>query len=346
MKKLRFKNRNGVLYFGIDGKFKSSKLKDTRINRNIIIGKFNTNGLDSELNFNSDKAPTVSEYLDKVMNEKRKTLKLSTIATYENAMKRILPSFNDRLVTNIKPIEIKEFQDMMAHKGLSRSSINQSRSLLREVFDLAILSELIETNPVVAVRVPKTIKKVKKQKPFTLDEVDMILSDTKGHIRNFLGISFFTGMRSGELLALTWDDVDFSNDTISISKTISRGYINSAKTNSSIRDIEMIYQARKFFETQRIETGLKNSYVFLQTNGKTHHGSNDMYYKQFKNALKRLDIEDRSLHNTRHTFASIMLNNSIEPLWVSATLGHKNLDVTLKVYTHYIMPLKSKTLIQ
>lgn len=47
------------------------------------------------------------------------------------------------------------------------------------------------------------------------------------------------------------------------------------------------------------------------------------------------------MHNTRHTFASIMLNNKIEPLWVSATLGHKSLDVTLGIYTHF-MPRKEK----
>jgi len=61
----------------------------------------------------------------------------------------------------------------------------------------------------------------------------------------------------------------------------------------------------------------------------------------FQKVLTKLGIERRSLHNTRHTFASMMLNNGIEPLWVSHTLGHESLKITLDIYTHY-MPKKEK----
>ena len=159
-------------------------------------------------------------------------------------------------------------------------------------------------------------------------------------MRNFLGISFFTGMRSGELLALTWDDVDLQTDTISISKTIADGYINSAKTASSVRDIEIIDYAKQFFEKQRLETGLKGRYIFLDKKG-SFYSSNTYFYDNFQRILKKLNLEKRSLHNTRHTFASLMLNNNINPLWVSNTLGHENLDITLKIYTHF-MPKKEK----
>jgi len=340
MKKLRFKSRNGILYFGIDGKFKSSKMKDTKINRNIIISKHRSGGLDEELGFKTEKIPTLLNFLDKVMQEKRETLKVSSIESYSNAYKRIIAFFEDKAINRFKPIEIKEFQDKVA-KNLSRSYINAMRTLLREAFDLAVLSEIINVNPVVAVRPPKFVKVKKKQKPFTLDEIDLILENSQGHVRNFLGISFFTGMRSGEILALTWDDIDFVTDTISITKTVSRGVINSTKTAASERDIEIIPQARKFFEAQRLESGLKDSFVFLQEDMKSHHGTNVRFYKSFKSLIKKLDLEDRAMHNTRHTFASIMLNNQIEPLWVSATLGHKSLDVTLGIYTHY-MPRKEK----
>ena len=343
MKKLRFKNRNGVLYFGLNGKFKSSKMKDTKINRNMIISKHRSGELDEELGFKTNKVPTLVYFLDKVLQEKRETLKLSSVQHYSNSYKKILTYFEDKDISRFKPIEIKDFQDELAKK-YSRSLINNVRTLLREAFDLAVLSELININPVVAVRAPKVLKAKKKQIPFTLDEIDLILENSQGHVRNFLGISFFTGMRGGEILALTWDDIDFVTDTISITKTVSRGVINSTKTTASDRDIEMISQAKKFFEAQRLETGLKHSFVFLQKDMKSYHGTNVRFYKQFKNLIKKLNLEDRSMHNTRHTFASIMLNNQIEPLWVSATLGHKSLDVTLGIYTHF-MPRKEKMVI-
>lgn len=340
MKKLCFKNRNGVLYFGIGGKFKSSTMKDTKINRNIIISKHRSGELDEELGFKTNKVPTLINFLDKVMQEKRETLKVSTVQSYGNSYKKIVRYFENKAINRFKPIEIKEFQDELA-RSYSRSLINNMRTLLREAFDLAVLSELININPVVAVRAPKVLKAKKKQKPFTLDEIDLILDNAQGHIRNFLGISFFTGMRGGEILALTWDDIYFVTETISITKTVSRGVINSTKTTASERDIEMIPQARKYFEAQRLETGLKNSFAFLQEDMKSYHGTNVRFYKSFKNLINKLGLEDRSMHNTRHTFASIMLNNQIEPLWVSATLGHKSLDVTLGIYTHF-MPRKEK----
>jgi len=343
MKKLCFKNRNGILYFGIGGKFKSSKMKDTKINRNIIISKHRNGELDEEFGFKVKKNPTLFKFLDKVLQEKKETLKLSSVQHYSNSYKRIAAYFEDKEISRFKPIEIKEFQDELAKK-YSRSLINNVRTLLREAFDLAVLSELINVNPVVAVRAPKVLKAKKKQIPFTLDEIDLILENAKGDVKNFLGISFFTGMRGGEILALTWDDIDFKTDTISITKTVSRGVINSTKTTASDRDIEMIPQAKKFFEAQRLETGLKKSYIFLQEDMKSFHGTNVRFYKQFKNLIKKLNLVDRSMHNTRHTFASIMLNNQIEPLWVSATLGHKSLDVTLGIYTHF-MPRREKMVI-
>lgn len=106
----------------------------------------------------------------------------------------------------------------------------------------------------------------------------------------------------------------------------------------------MLPKAKEFLKAQLLETGLKGNYVFLNTFG-THHGYSTTFHQNFYKLLDKLKIEKRTLHNTRHTFASIMLNNSIDPLWVSATLGHENLQVTLSIYTHF-MPKKDKMCIK
>jgi len=341
MKKLRFKNRNGILYFGVAGKFISSKMKYTNVNKNIILGKFNRGEIDDDLCIAEQKAPTIKNLLDDVLLEKSKFLKHKTMLSYRSSKtNHIIPFFKDKLVTQIKPLDIKKFQDGMVEKGLKKDSVQVARILLKELFDLAILSDTISINPVSMVRMPKIRYKKKKQQPFTLDEIDKILLEAKGQLRNFLGISFFTGIRSGELLALTWDDICFNTDTISINKTIAQGIINSPKSRASERDIEMIPKAKEFFRAQQLESGLKDSYLFLNKNN-TYFSSNDNFYRNYQLVLKKLNLEKRSLHSTRHTFASIMLNNSIDTLWVSATLGHENLQVTLNVYTHY-MPKKEK----
>ena len=209
---------------------------------------------------------------------------------------------------------------------------------------MSVLNEDIVSNPVNVVRSPKTHHEPKKQEPFNLDEIDLILSLAKGQYKNFLGIAFFTGMRSGEILALKWDDVDFSTDTISITKTLSKGVIGKPKTASSYRDIEMLPMVKKYLESQRLETGLKNGFIFTKEDKVSHYANNSQFYNKYREILDDANLKRRSLHNTRHTFASMMLNNNIEPLWVSSTLGHRDLSITLKVYTHYI-PKKEKMVI-
>lgn len=342
MRKLRFKNRNGILYFGIDGKFKSSKLKYTNINKNIIIGKFKDGRLDGELGIGHiDNVPTVNKLLDDVMKSKLTVLKFKTMRTYEViARTKVIPYFKGVLVTQVKPIDIKKFQDHLVGLGLGKGVLQLARGLLREVFSIAILNEWITLNPIKMVDMPKLNTVKKKQKPFTLDEIDLILKSTSGVLKNFLGISFFTGMRSGEVLALKWEDIDFVTDTISVNKTIAEGHINTPKTRSSMRDIEMLSKAKEFFKAQQLETGIKNDYLFL-TKYNSHYSNNSYFYQNYQKVLKKLKLDMRSLHNTRHTFASIMLNNRIEPMWVSNMLGHDNLDMTLRIYTHY-MPRKEK----
>jgi len=338
VKKLRFKNRNGVLYYGFGDSLKSSRMKDTKINRNILIGKFNRGEL-FEDKMTSSK--TIIELVEDVISDKSKHLKHKSMIAYKSSFNNhIIPFFKDKYVSLIKPMDIKIFQDEMVAKGLKKQSINFARILLKEAFEMAVLNEIINHNPVEAVSMPKINYTKKKPKPFTLDEIDKILECAEGEYKNFLGISFFTGMRSGELLALRWDDVNFETSTITINKTVAQGVINSAKTKSSERDIEMIDKAKEFFQNQRFLTGLNNTYIFLNAKG-THYSSNDTFFRKYQAVLKKLGIEKRALHNTRHTFASMMLNNGIKPLWVSHTLGHNNLQITLSVYTHF-MPKKEK----
>jgi len=341
MQKLRFKNRGGILYFGFGDKFKSSKLKYSIINKNIIIGKFKNGQLNNELEFMQCDEHLVTKLLDEVMIDKENTLKHNSILAYRNACKNnIIPYFKGKATSDVRPIDIKLFQDSLVQKGLGIQSISMARGLLKDVFSLAIIREQINSNPIKMVDMPKFREQKEKPKPFTLDEIDIILAHCDGDVKNFLGVSFFTGMRSGEVLALKWEDVDFNTDTISINKTIANGTVNTPKTHASFRDIEMLDEARKYLKAQQLTTGLNGGYVFLNSENKVHN-TNAVFYKRLKAILVELGIDERTLHNTRHTFASLMLNNGIDPLWVSHTLGHESLDITLKVYTRY-MPKKEK----
>jgi len=125
MQKLRFKNRGGILYFGFGDKFKSSKLKYSTINKNIIIGKFKSGNLAEDLSFVSVDAPLITTLLEEVMSEKENSLKHNSILSYRTACNTsIIPYFKNKFVSDIKPIDIKLFQDSMLKRGLKRVSVS------------------------------------------------------------------------------------------------------------------------------------------------------------------------------------------------------------------------------
>jgi integrase len=341
--KLRFKNRNGVLYFGVGGRLQSAKKhlkkysKYTEINKNILKGKYKNGDLDVILGFEPEvKIPLLTEILENVLLEKSKVLKHNTILAYKslygNNMKDFFADFR---INDIKPILIRDFYLEMIDRGLKRQTIGSMKVLLKDAFNIAYLSEFITSNHAKNVDIPRMKPERKKIVPFTLDEIDLILEHSSEEMRNFLGISFFTGMRSGELLALKWEDIDFENETISITKTIATGIINSTKTVASERVIEMLEKAKEYFKRQQYITGLKGEYIFLNNKG-SFYTKNTSVNRRLKETLEKLYLPMRTLHNTRHTFASLMLNNGIDVMWVSNILGHENVQITLKIYSHFM----------
>lgn len=344
MKRLRFKNRNGILYFGIDGKFKSSKLKYNSVNKNIIQGKFNNGLFDSDLSVKDVSSELVNDlvlaFIDSESNIKKESTRRNYRSTFKNHIK---PYFESKTVLQIKPIDIKLFQDYILKKGISgKGVIGQARYMLSEIFNDYILSGEIVVNPVKMVNTPSFKRESKKKsiKVFTLDEMDLILDNARGYFKNLLGILFFTGMRIGELLALKWSDIDFTSDTITINKTVSAGTIGTPKTMASDRDIEILDKVREFLKKQMMLTGMKNTFVFLNTK-QSHYTQPSHLLIKFTALLEELNLQRRTLHTARHTFASMMLNNNIDPMWVSATLGHENVKITLEIYAHFL-PRKEK----
>ena len=155
MKKLRFKNRNGILYFGVGDKFKSSKLKYSNVNKNIIISKFKNGALNEDLEVIQIKSPTVESYLERVILEKKKNVRQSTLKAYKSSFTRISKYFDGKMTKEVKPIHIKNFLESIADDKEARTLLSRVKFLLKEIFDLSVLNEDIVSNPVNVVRSPK-----------------------------------------------------------------------------------------------------------------------------------------------------------------------------------------------
>ena len=170
-------------------------------------------------------------------------------------------------------------------------------------------------------------------------------SETSQDLLTYLYIAFLTGARTGEILALNWEDIDFENEKIAITKSLNdMGELTTPKTKSSVRHIDMLPPLKEYL--LKLNSSLAQENPSLHTEEQTSQSpiitaKRKDLRAEFYALLDSLGLKRRVLYNTRHSFASIMLSQGEEPLWVAAMLGHKNLNITYSHYAKFI-PQKSR----
>jgi len=219
---------------------------------------------------------------------------------------------------------------------------------LRFVFSKA-MKKRIETNgvkvPLIAFDPCLILENGKPKKtkpdPFTPDERDLILS----HFYQFTGtdalwyhffiVAFYTGMRTGELLALHWEQIDFNSSSITVDRAYSKGRLKQTKTDE-IRTFPALPIVISALKELKKFTFLQGGQVFFVP---PNIDQPLIYTKPparvFQAALRKLGIRQRPTYNTRHTFATVMLMSNVKPGCAAKVLGH-SLAVFFGTYATWI----------
>ena len=290
---------------------------------------------------NSNKVPTVDEFVHKSFEIHKAKRKYSTHIDYVNGYKNHLKAtFANKRLDQVKPSDIELWQNKLLERGLSPRRIKTLRTILTTMYSDAIKDQIVKHSPLAMVKTPRASKT--EIYPFSLEEVKYLLSSCDGQLQNFLATAFFTGMRSGELIGLKWSDIDFKNMEISIKRAIKMGEISVPKTENSIRVIDIIDYLLPYLEDQYSLTGKEKSYVFLNQNGDHIYDIKRIRDTHWKKLLDKCDFKYRPIYHTRHTFATIMIENKEDILWVSNMLGHTDSTMTLQKYARYIKRTNKK----
>jgi integrase len=350
---MKLTTRNGKLwitFYHQSTRYRRSlDLDDTKANRKVatlklipeILYKLNSGTFfDAPM---TQTVPTVDEFAKisfKLHEVHRKPSTL--IRMNSNYKKHILPHFKGKQLDKVRPSHISLWQNMLlTDHGLSPKRVKDIRTVLSVIFEDAVQDEIIENNPVrKASKLPTHIQA--PIVPFAIDEINKILECADGQFKNFFATAFFTGMRTGELLGLKWEDVNFDTMEITVQRTIGRGIISTPKTVNSIRTIEILDVLKPYLMAQHKITGIQNSFVFLNENNTHYFDSNKIRDYTWKKTLQEAGVEYRTLYNIRHTFASMMISNGEDILWVSHMLGHAHPDMTLRKYAKYVKNNKKK----
>jgi integrase len=274
-----------------------------------------------------------SHYADLYLQFKEHELKPSTYYKYQNILaSRIAPYFNDKKISDIKPSDIKLWLYNIDDVGAK--SKKHYIGVLSGIFQEALFDDVISKNPVRQIRMPKYERPTIS--PFTADEVYMILNHAQNfNYKHYLAIAFYTGMRSGEIIALKKSDIDFKNRLISVSR--SRGIFGEStpKTKFSVRQIPIIDSLLPYLQT--IYDSHDYEYLFITQYKKPYRDNNVFTYKFWIPSLEELNIPYRRPYNTRHTYATNMLYNElVSPVQLAQLLGHANTKMVYDVYVNYL----------
>lgn len=294
-----------------------------------------------------DRAPTVARWLDRYLTEvAASTVRPSTLDRYRQEVRLyIAPALGDVRLDQLTAAQVSTFyRDQL--QRLSPGSVRRLHALLRRSLTVAVRWQVINWNPVTAVDPPSLA--TAEVQPFSVEEARRFLGAVRGdrmEARWLLAV--MVGMRQGEVLGLSWADVDLDQGTAQVRQALQyrSGHglqLVPPKTPRSRRTVplaDVLVDALKLRREQQDadratagefweEWGL----VFTTKVGTPWSPRND--YRDFLKILEAAGLRRVRLHDLRHTAASLMLTQGVPARVVMQTLGHSQIGITLNTYSH------------
>lgn len=313
-------------------------------------------------------------FLDKWLQSVKPILKPATWESYDKTVSgKIKPYFEQKnyKFKDMKPETFTEYFVFLAQQGksngkggLSYKTVKNIRGVLSSAYEYAIENSYIKDNPVLKSRMPSFAHSIKSDVPeYSAEQVRKLLlfaKENDSHIYIFLLLALYTGLRKGELLALTWDDVDYDKKLLRVNKsrTGSRKaittQITTPKTESSNRKIPLndtVLEALKAEKKRQDEHAeilgkgydKSSSFIIRTVLGKPY--VNLSAINRVVNRLtEKAGLPHCTIHGFRHSVASILDDNGVPIQDISVLLGHESVQTTERIYINRRKAAKAETI--
>ena len=303
---------------------------------------------------------TLKELIDEWLYENHAMeIKNRTLLRYETILRTyIYPNYGEIDIETITPRDIQHWVNQIREstseatgRPLSASSINNCIGILRQTFAYAVDYEILTIDPARKIkRLPE--KKDDKLRVFTREEQIKLENyiDKTNNPENFVYIlTLYTGLRLGEVMALTWEDINLKTGVMNINKTKYKTmdkdghwyYVtDTPKTEKSVREIPLPTFLRE--EMREMKRNKKSKYVICRNDGSEL--TDKVVVWRLARILKKIRVRKLNFHALRHTFATRALENKMDIKTLSEILGHSDITTTLNIYTHSLMNHKKQAM--
>ncbi len=275
--------------------------------------------------------------------KKEEELRITTLKKINNYYKHIENTLGKIQINKLTLRQFKKWKTEMNNKDLCCSYKNKIYKLLCEIVRYAETHYNVTTNAIAIEG--KFVDKNEKKKEmlfFTLEEFNKFLEVIDEQLwRTLFTVLFYCGLRQGELMALTWNDIDLDNKTIYINKTLTtklkgeKYTLFPPKTKSSYRIIPITEKVKDelttLYNTYNTLDGFNNNwFVFGGI-----YPTPETTIQKHKNAYcKKTGVKQIRIHDFRHSCASLLISKNADPVLVAKYLGHADVSMTLNRYAH------------
>lgn len=356
-------NGEGTIYKRKDGRW-CGAYYDDQYNRRYVYGKSQTE-VKKKLKEKQESGTIKSkpytleswvlEFLEKY---KSNELKITTYNSYMLLYRKHI--LNSRLgsmkLDSVKATNLQQFYNDKIKEGYSSKTVRSMEVIINSALDKAFKLRILAENPNIFTSIPKKIKY--EAKVLTLEEVNRIFKEARDEVLYPIVITtLYTGLRKGEIMALKWDDVNFSERKIYVRNSLCRVVnetpdengcrcatyqILEPKTKKSIRTIPMLDEVYEVLMEQKrrqdIDKGknkdIYNDQGFVFANPVGNYLAQRPFMNHYHAFLRKYSITDVRFHDLRHTFASLLIESDVSMKIVQELLGHSNISTSMDIYTH------------
>lgn len=331
--------------------------------------RFNEAIYENENQINIKENIKLDDWYNKWMNVyKFNCIRDNTKRQYNQVYKKhISPYLGNFYIKNITQLQIRELLKSLNNQGYGYETQNKVKILLVDMFNKAMIDDFVRKNPARGISIKQNEKK--DIRVLSVEDQTDFFDCCKGTFYdNFFNVAVTTGMRIGELASLRWNDIDWENNVIHVTRTLvyqkydsdtcKTFHFEKPKTNTSTRDIPITHQCEISLKKQYLQKNV----ISNKSPKKVEQQFQDLLFTTKYNtplnaqiisdAINKIvneinlmrdvteEMETFSCHCFRHTFATRCFEAGIQPKTVQSYLGHANLQMTMDLYTSVLQEHK------
>lgn len=281
---------------------------------------------------------TVAALLTDWLERIQRTAAPSTYRDYWNTVSEyLIPEFGNLHIQSLRWRHIRDFIERPGKAGKLRSRKRLHNLLipLRQVCDRAVEDEQIPSSPMHGQYIDGTSSDHQPD-PFTREEIAALVRAAPAGLGNMVEFACWTGLRTGELIALAWGDVDFIGGQLRVTRNFAGGVTKPPKTPAGKRNVDLLQPALAALERQKALTFLADGRIFTDPLTGEPWAGDSAIRKRWITLLKKAGVRYRRPYSTRDTYASQLLSAGENPMWVARQMGHRDWQVLRRSYAAWI----------